>query len=129
MTDKLWEHTCFEAFVAIEDAAPYLEFNLSPSGEWAAHSFRDYRDGALLADDTLAPRIACEIGGQHLEVAARLHIDRLTAAHPSAAFRIGLCAVVESADGALSYWALRHPLTRPDFHHRDGFALRMEPAT
>jgi hypothetical protein len=44
-----------------------------------------------------------------------------------ARLRIGLTAVVEDASGALSYWSLRHPAGRPDFHHADAFALRLEP--
>jgi hypothetical protein len=38
-------------------------------------------------------------------------------------WEVGLSAVIEAADGALSYWALRHPAGRPDFHHPDCFAL------
>ena len=40
--------------------------------------------------------------------------------------RLALSAVVEADDGTLSYWALRHPPGRPDFHHADGFVLRLE---
>jgi hypothetical protein len=38
---------------------------------------------------------------------------------------VALCVVIEELDGALSYWALRHPAPRPDFHHADGFALEI----
>ena len=41
--DGLWEHTCFEVFVAVEGKASYHEFNFSPSGQWAAYAFSDYR--------------------------------------------------------------------------------------
>jgi hypothetical protein len=48
---------------------------------------------------------------------------RLAGAPPvTGGWQLGLTAVVEAADGSLSYWALRHPVARPDFHHRDGFA-------
>jgi hypothetical protein len=39
--------------------------------------------------------------------------------------RIGLSAVIEGKDGALSYWALRHAPGKPDFHHRRAFALEL----
>jgi len=43
---------------------------------------------------------------------------------------VALCVVIEERNGALSgafsYWALRHPLQRPDFHHPDGFALELD---
>jgi hypothetical protein len=54
----LWEHTCFEAFVAADGAAAYHEMNLAPSGAWAAFAFRGYRDGGPLSDPALAPGIA-----------------------------------------------------------------------
>ena len=34
-TDELWRTTCFELFVA-GDGSAYREYNLSPSGAWAA---------------------------------------------------------------------------------------------
>jgi hypothetical protein len=37
--------------------------------------------------------------------------------------RLGLSAVIEDIDGRLSYWALKHPPGKPDFHHPDSFAL------
>src|SRR5688572_5878225 len=43
--DGLWKHTCFECFAKAADALPYVELNFSPSGEWAAYRFDDYRQG------------------------------------------------------------------------------------
>lgn len=114
--DGLWLHTCFEAFVAHE-TADYYEFNFSPSGEWAAYGFDGYRE-----------RTSWSIGRPPaVEVSQELHQLLLTAriapADLPAAGRLqlGLSAVIESADGALSYWALHHPGERPDFHDRAGF--------
>ena len=39
--------------------------------------------------------------------------------------QIGLSAVLEEKDGTKSYWALRHPPGKPDFHHPDCFALEL----
>jgi hypothetical protein len=36
-----------------------------------------------------------------------------------------LSAVIEAADGTISYWALKHPSDRPDFHHADSFAIQL----
>jgi len=41
------------------------------------------------------------------------------------AARVALASVIEAGDGTLSYWALRHPPGKPDFHHPDGFVLGM----
>jgi hypothetical protein len=39
--------------------------------------------------------------------------------------RIALAAVIEDDNGELSYWGLRHPHAKPDFHHPNGFALEV----
>jgi hypothetical protein len=122
----LWQHTCFEAFVAIDDQPGYHEFNFAPSGEWAAYAFRGYRDGGPLANEALAPPITLRATDGRLELEALIRLDRLSAAHARAPLRIGLSAVIEANDGTLSYWALRHPADKPDFHHAEAFALRLE---
>lgn len=116
---RLWEHTCCEIFVARPGRDAYHEFNLSPSGEWAAHAFARYRDGAMLADESLDPGIVVRRGPGMLELDAVIAVE-------AGSLCIGLAAVIETAGGALSYWALRHPPGRPDFHHRDGFVLDVE---
>jgi hypothetical protein len=125
--ERLWEHTCFEAFVAIDDLPAYHEFNFTPSGEWAAYAFRGYRDGGPLTDEALAPSIRLRTSEARLELDARIRLDRLSASHPYASLRLGLSAVIEANDGTLSYWALRHPSSKPNFHHAESFALRLEP--
>jgi hypothetical protein len=113
--DRLWQHTCCELFVARDGASAYREFNFSPSGEWAAYAFVRYREGAALAIPD--PRIALKRDPRRLE---------LTAAVPAepGPLKIGLSVVVEEAQ--LSYWAIRHPAGKPDFHHPGSFALSLE---
>ncbi|HVB81944.1 MAG TPA: DOMON-like domain-containing protein [Candidatus Binataceae bacterium] len=123
---QLWQHTCFEAFIAAEGQPGYHEFNFAPSGEWAVHAFRGYRNGGPLADEMMRPHIAVRSIGNWLELDALVRLDRLSAIHPRAPLRIGLSAVIETLDG-LSYWALLHPADKPDFHDADGFALLLEP--
>ena len=123
----LWEHTCFEVFVAADGRPGYHEMNFAPSGAWAAFAFRDYRDGEPLNDTGLAPHIAVRReGGHRLLLDARVPLVKLAPAYAAARLRLALTAVVEDARGGRSYWALRHPPGAPDFHHRDGFALVLE---
>lgn len=118
--DDLWRHTCFEAFLAGEGAG-YREFNFSPSGEWAAYAFAGYRErGPRL--DCPAPDIVCRASP------GRLELEAAAACAPQGRVRIGLSAVVEDTAGALSYWALRHPAARPDFHHAGAFAFEIDEA-
>jgi hypothetical protein len=118
MAPGLWQRTCCEIFVARPGGAAYHEFNLSPSGEWAAHAFARYREGTMLDDASLDPAIAVDRNKGTLELSALIRTKQKT-------FRVGLAAVIEHADGELSYWALRHPPGKPDFHHRDAFALTL----
>ena len=119
---KLWRHTCCEAFVAAPGATGYHEFNLSPSGEWAAYAFGAYREGAGLEDLALNPQISATRSPERLELSARVDLNRISA---GGKIIIGLSVVVEQEDGGLSYWALKHAPGRPDFHHRDAFALEL----
>lgn len=119
--DHLWQHTCFETFVMAGEGPDYREFNFSPSGEWAAYAFRAYRDGRGM-ENVLAPEIVVRTTMERLELTAVICRDFLPQGGP---LRLGLCAVVEDAEGVLSYWALRHPPGKPDFHHTDSFAVQL----
>ncbi|MGA9723710.1 MAG: DOMON-like domain-containing protein [Candidatus Binatus sp.] len=123
---QLWRHTCFEAFIAVEGQPAYHEFNFAPSGEWAIYAFSGYRNGAPVADEMMRPQIAVLSTDGTLELETVVRLDSLSAMHPRASLRIGLSAVIEASDG-LSYWALRHPADKPDFHNADGFALLLDP--
>ena len=118
--DRLWQHTCFEVFFASEGSAAYHEFNFSPARDWAAYAFARYREGGLVEDSSLDPRIDVRFpAGGRMELEALLRMDRLGAQLPQS--RLAVCAVIEDERGELSYWALRHPAGKPDFHHPDSF--------
>ena len=123
--EKLWQHTCFEIFIA-RRMPTYHELNFSPSREWAAYAFSQYRNGAPLADDSLDPQIAVRTRADGLELEAAAHLQRLSPQLVGGKLLLGLSAVIEDAEGQLSYWALRHPSGKPDFHHPDAFALELD---
>lgn len=125
--ERLWEHTCFEVFVTVNDSSAYCEFNFSPSGEWAAYVFRRYRDGEPLMQTGMSPEIYVHRAGNKLELNALLCLERLPSFELRSRPRLALAAVIEDERGVLSYWALRHPSDKPDFHHPDAFALTIEP--
>jgi hypothetical protein len=122
--DELWRHTCFEAFVRHEAGSAYREFNFAPSGAWAAYDFDGYR-ASMRPAPTPAPEIACHAEDGVLELTVRLPPNALPA---GTGLRLALSAVIEDRHGHRSYWALRHPAEKPDFHHTDGFALEIDPA-
>ena len=124
---RLWEHTCFEVFVAREREPAYHELNVAPSREWAVHAFRAYRDAAAGPCALPAPDVAVRRSDELIELDARVSLLHLSPSYAEARLRIGLCAVVETDDGRRSYWAIRHSSDKPDFHHADAFALWLEP--
>lgn len=121
-TDGLWQTTCFELFFA-QTGDAYVELNLSPSGAFAAYHFDHYRTG-MRAIDIPPPRIALDAGREQLTMTVHLDEDDLPWDRTG---RIGISAVIAEKGGCTSYWALSHPTGRPDFHHRDCFALELPP--
>lgn len=116
--EQLWRHTCCELFLSRAGGAGYREFNFSPSGEWAAYEFSNYREGMRRLDVSVP--IAVRQGAQRLELEASVPL------HEAGKLLAGVSAVIEGQGGALSYWALKHAPGKPDFHHRDAFALALE---
>jgi hypothetical protein len=105
--DELWKTTCFEVFVASE-GADYREFNLSPSGQWAAYSFDSYRSGIEKASADIEIRISSIDNGLQI-------IAEIIAEFPNPAL-VGLTAVIEERDGPIRYWSTAFAPGKPDFH-------------
>ena len=117
--DELWRHTCFEAFLREPTGGGYVEFNFSPSTEWAVYRLDGYRQGGRIAEEIAAPRITLHPNATGFELQASPELP-----HDSA-WRLGLSAVIEEEGGRISYWALNHPPGKADFHHSDCFALEL----
>jgi hypothetical protein len=122
--DELWQHTCLELFARVDGARGYLEFNFSPSGDWAAYEFDDYRS-ARRNIESIACTVRSSRQGNTLRVHATLSVPAMVATSQPVAWQLNLAAVMESSDGALSYWALRHPRAQPDFHDPAGFSCTL----
>lgn len=120
--DELWKKTCFELFVGNIEDEIYLEYNFAPSGQWAAYQFSGYRaDMAEL--ETEVPDIQTEENESVLNVSVKF---QLPDAWRGRALLAGVSAVIATKSGDFSYWAVAHPPGKPDFHHRDCFALHLE---
>jgi hypothetical protein len=121
--DDLWHHTCFEAFIAVEGGSAYAEFNFSPSGSWAAYAFTGFRQGMRNADLEAPPECRWHRDDRRLDFDVTLRPLRWPVGAATLPLRLGLTAVIEDRSGTITYWALRHPGSRPEFHHPDGFVL------
>ena len=133
--DNLWQQTCCEAFVAttIEATAgrtvnrkKYLEFNFSPSSQWAAYRFTDYRECDADFSPAAAPLITVDCLSDGFLLKALLAPELLPA---DETLLLGLTAVIETAGGSKSYWALQHCAPQPDFHLRPSFTLTLNRNT
>ena len=120
IVDGLWKHTCFEAFIAVQGDLSYHEFNFSPSGQWAAYAFSNYR----IRSDWIAnqaPFISLAQTNNSLLLNANIDTADLPPNSTNKPLQLGFAAVIETNDGNCTYWALLHPVDEPDFHHRSGF--------
>jgi hypothetical protein len=149
---ELWRHTCFEAFVRVGGEDSYLEYNLAPTGDWAAYRFDRYREGMAPAKEVGSSILDAQSRAEPLERDRRALLERagfdtlerfepsffslkaelsfsnamgLAVAEP---WHVGLSTVVEEMNGRISYWALAHPPGDPDFHHPDCFQLELPAA-
>jgi hypothetical protein len=119
--ERLWEHTCCEMFVASSVSDAYVEWNFSPTGQIARFEFSSYRCRRP-SSSAIDAQVSVTVERGELRVEARVPL-RADVVGDSA--RLALTTVIEDVEGRLSYWAMRHPSDRPDFHHRDGFALAL----
>jgi hypothetical protein len=122
-TARLWESTCFEAFLRAEGENAYAEFNFSPSGQWAAYGFTHYREGMTDAPLTAAPEIVVRRSVDRFEI--RVAVSPSLEAGP---YALNVAAILEDLDGERSFWAASHPGGGPDFHHPGCFIQRLPPA-
>ena len=107
--DNLWKTTCFEIFWQPLGGTHYREFNLSPSGRWAAYDFDSFREGMRDAP-VEAIAIACSHDESSLVLKASIAADLPTPA------QVALNAIVEHPGGAMQFWALAFAPGRPEFH-------------
>lgn len=128
--DLLWKGTCGELFVGVRGEPGYIEFNFSPSGDWASYAFDGYRENGRGRSWHGPPPEVRVVQGEDA--------TRLVATVPHEAFlclqRDGLMPpleasftlVLEDLQGGLSYWSVAHPRAEPDFHDRAGFVADFE---
>jgi hypothetical protein len=128
-SEDLWQHTCFEAFLRSSSGLGYYEFNFSPSRQWAAYRFRSYRRDRSVAAEVANPIIRLRSGPDRYTLQAELQLNRLSKLRNDGLWRLALSAVIEGLNGLKSYWALKHPPGKPDFHHPTSFVHKLDPTS
>jgi hypothetical protein len=116
--DELWKATCLEAFFTVGTTPQdsYLELNCAPNGDWNAYELSSYRQGMVASENTKLRLIHRE--GTAEEVLFRIRLDSPLLKQMKWA---SLTVVLQHQDRSVSYWALKHSRTKPDFHDKDTF--------
>ncbi len=124
--NALWKTTCMELFLAIAEQPGYWEFNFSPNGHWNAYHFHDYRQ-----------RMQTELQIKHIPIVfnrqqnnetiitATIDISKLPIPRKQTSCIASLTTVLMLIDGNFEYHALSHANTKPDFHNRNSFTLKL----
>ena len=124
--EGLFHHTCLEIFIR-RGSDQYLEFNFSFTGEWCVFYFDGYRKKSMnpiTLDSTLFElrHISHSASEASLKVTIPLKkIDFIGTGEGT----LGLSAVLEHPFNILSYWALVHTSTKPDFHLAGSFIAKL----
>lgn len=122
--DELWKHTCFELFIRRTDGVGYVEFNMAPTGHWAAYGFAKRRSGMHNLTEVQGIPVGTLTMGDAFVLKADIDLAGVTGM-PEGDWECAVTTVVEAADGKRSYWSMKHPEGNADFHHPDGFVLKL----
>lgn len=116
--DNLWQHTCFELFLSEPNSKEYIEYNFSPSHDWNAYQFQNYRTASKSVDcETPNFEIIFRSGSRHeYQITVPLPQPQTVSS-----LNVGITTVIASKNSHMLYFALIHTGTQPDFHRRDSF--------
>ena len=117
--DFLWNKTCFEIFIGVQDQDFYREINLSPSQAWQAYQFEEYR-----YPEDMPPQAAYDIElnqlkRTHYGLNVSLDLTEFMLANKLkwTDLFIGLSAVLMTSKGEKHY-AMQHSSPNADFHNK-----------
>ncbi|MBD2342626.1 DOMON-like domain-containing protein [Anabaena subtropica] len=123
--DELWQDTCFEFFLGIQNSQRYWEFNLSPAGNWNVYHFDGYRQG--MQEEKAFTRLPFKIEQQTDSLALALNFNLPQIITVEQILEVSITTVIKHKDGGVSYWALAHRGVEADFHLRDSFIIELSP--
>jgi hypothetical protein len=119
--NNLWEKTCLEFFVGVNNSPKYWEFNLSPSGDWNIYSFEGYREGMVQEERINDLDFLVELKPDIFTLGLTLDLTPMIPKDTET--RLGITAVIKTIDRDFSYWALTHSGNQPDFHLGSSFII------
>lgn len=121
--NNLWQTTCFEFFLGVQNSPQYWEFNLSPSGDWNIYRFENYRTG--MQEELKFTSLPFEINVKAKQVSLTIELDLNSIVQPDQPLDVSITTVIETSPQNITYWALQHCGTEADFHLRESFVLKL----
>lgn len=122
--DNLWRTTCFEMFVGHTNSTTYWELNFSPSANWAAYKFTDYRQNRQNEESFAINRLQMKQTKERFDLEVGFLFGALQDFDLTTVC-FGFSAVMMDHHGNISYWALRHGDGPPDFHDNTCFSYML----
>lgn len=118
---ELWRTTCFEVFFAVKGESSYREVNLDPNGCWNIYLFTNYR--AQMREEPGVDQPLCRATVKKDLYTLNCAIDCRGLVDDSADLELSVSSVIQAVDGNISYWAIVHHGSEPDFHKRTSFSM------
>lgn len=115
---ELWKDTCFELFFSEPGSGEYFECNVNVKGKWNVYAFTAYRNPMPPQEVPVFRVTSVRVGEGILaaEIVGELPLPRT--------LECGLSAVINTTQGEFFY-ATSHKSTKPDFHMRESFVVRV----
>jgi hypothetical protein len=121
--EGLWQETCLEFFLALQNSPRYWEINLSPAGHWNVYSFQGYRQG--MAEEPALTSLPFTVQRGSASLLLTLEADLAGLIPAAQTLDVAISAVIKDRDGEITYWALTHPGPQADFHRREAFFIKL----
>lgn len=125
---ELWKASCFELFLARRDQPSYWEFNLSPSGDWNVYRMDAYRRMGFREEGRISP-LHLKMQAEKDAFVLATTVDLIPIFSEAEDLEASITAIVQTASGTETYWALTHSGPQPDFHLRQSFILELAGQT
>jgi hypothetical protein len=121
-TIKLWEKTCFELFIK-NARNEYMEFNFSPCFEWNCFYFQKKGDPLRELIKMQKPKTDILLSLEKFFLVSEIKKEFLPEGFlTDNNMSVGISAVLKlDQSDQMTYWALNHQDSRPNFHHLNSF--------
>lgn len=122
-TLKLWEKTCFELFIK-NNRDEYLEFNFSPRFEWNCFYFQKQGDVLQEWAKMERPKTDILLSLEKFFIVSEIKKEFFPVNFITNNMSVGISSVLKMKNEEMTYWALSHEDSKPNFHHFDSFKYK-----